>query len=115
MLALDFMRANEPRMEHFIISVAGEGYTIAGSQLVEMVKGKRVAPCGPRRPGESTGTWSSSTKQAANGGHKAVTSRGDRRRRMAIPHAFVVRRDFNAIHPRFTHAARASSGATVAR
>jgi UDP-glucose 4-epimerase len=64
LLALDFLRSNDPRMEIYNLGCGGDGYSIREVvTCVEMVTGKRVASVnGPRRPGDPPVLVASSDK-----------------------------------------------------
>jgi UDP-glucose 4-epimerase len=64
LLALDFLRANDPRMEIYNLGCGGGGYTNREVvNCVETVTGRRVATVsGPRRPGDPPVLLASSDK-----------------------------------------------------
>jgi UDP-glucose 4-epimerase len=64
LLALDFLRSNDPRMEIYNLGCGGEGHTNREVvSCVEKVTGKRVATVnGPRRPGDPPVLVASSEK-----------------------------------------------------
>lgn len=64
LLALDFLRRNEPRMAIYNLGCGGEGHTIREVvSCVEKVTGKRIATAGgPRRPGDPPVLVASSDK-----------------------------------------------------
>jgi UDP-glucose 4-epimerase len=79
LLALDFLRANDPRMEIYNLGCGGEGYTNREVvTCVEMVTGKRVATVsGPRRPGDPPVLVASSDKARRELGWKPTRERLD--------------------------------------
>jgi UDP-glucose 4-epimerase len=64
LLALDFLRRNDPRMEIYNLGCGGEGHTIREViTCAERVTGKRIATVsGPRRPGDPPVLVASSDK-----------------------------------------------------
>jgi UDP-glucose 4-epimerase len=79
LLALDFLRANAPRMEIYNLGCGGEGYTNREVvNCVETVTGKRVATVnGPRRPGDPPVLVASSDKARRELGWKPTRERLD--------------------------------------
>ena len=64
LLALDFLRSNDPRMEIYNLGCGGNGHTIREViECAERVTGKRIATVtGPRRPGDPPVLVASSDK-----------------------------------------------------
>ena len=79
LLALDFLRANDPRMEIYNLGCGGEGHT--NREVVncaEKVTGKRIATViGPRRPGDPPVLVASSDKARRELGWKPTRERLD--------------------------------------
>ena len=79
LLALDFLRSNDPRMEIYNLGCGGEGYTnreVIG--CVERVTGRPVATVtGPRRPGDPPVLVASSDKARRDLGWKPTRERLD--------------------------------------
>ena len=79
LLALDFLRRNEPRLEIYNLGCGGEGYTNREVvTCVETVTGKRVATVkGPRRAGDPPVLVASSDKARRELGWKPTRERLD--------------------------------------
>jgi UDP-glucose 4-epimerase len=79
LLALDFLRSNDPRMEIYNLGCGGEGHTIREViRCAEKVTGKRVATVsGPRRPGDPPVLVASSDKARRELGWKPTRERLD--------------------------------------
>ena len=79
LLALDFLRSNDPRMEIYNLGCGGEGHTIREVvSCAEKVTGKRIATVsGPRRPGDPPVLVASSDKARRELGWKPTRERLD--------------------------------------
>jgi UDP-glucose 4-epimerase len=79
LLALDFLRSNDPRMEIYNLGCGGEGHTIREVvSCAEKVTGKRVATVsGPKRPGDPPVLVASSDKARRELGWKPTRERLD--------------------------------------
>ena len=79
LLALDFLRSNDPRMEIYNLGCGGDGHT--NREVVscaEKVTGKRIATVsGPRRPGDPPVLVASSDKARRELGWKPTRERLD--------------------------------------
>ena len=77
LLALDFLRRNEPRMEIYNLGCGGEGHTIREViNCAETVTGKRIPTvAGPRRPGDPPVLVASSDKARRELGWKPSRER----------------------------------------
>lgn len=78
-LALDFLRSNDPRMEIYNLGCGGEGHTIREVvSCAEKVTGKQVATVsGPKRPGDPPVLVASSDKARRELGWKPTRERLD--------------------------------------
>ena len=79
LLALDFLRSNDPRMEIYNLGCGGEGHTSREVvSYAEKVTGKRIATVsGPRRPGDPPVLVASSDKARRELGWKPTRERLD--------------------------------------
>jgi UDP-glucose 4-epimerase len=77
LLALDFLRSNDSRIEIYNLGCGGEGHTIREVvSCAERITGKRIAiACGPRRPGDPPVLVASSDKARRELGWKPTRER----------------------------------------
>ena len=97
LLALDFLRSNEPRMEIYNLGCGGEGYTNREVvNCVEKVTGKQIRdrgrPAAARRSAGAGGVFRQSPPRFGLEAHSRA-ARGHHRRRVAVEIGLSVRAD----------------------